>query len=177
MSKAFDKVNHQLFISKLKNCFGITGKLLAWFESYLLNRKQRVTVHGATSMERAALSGVPQGSILGPILFLLYVNDLPAVVKQSQIASFADDTKLFKSIQSPLDTQLLREDLSSLERWSISSGLKFNQEKCKFLRVTKEIKPHRAAIHIKKKESGSVRKSERPWRLHQQYLNVVGPNT
>ena len=126
MSKAFERVNHQLLISKLKNRFGITGKLLAWFESYLLNRKQRVTVDGPTSMERAVLSGVPQGSILGPILFLLYVNDLPAVVKQSQIASFADDTKLFKSIQSPLDTQLLQEDLSSLERWSISSGLKFN---------------------------------------------------
>ena len=138
MSKAFDKVNPQLLIFKLKNCFGITGKLLAWFESYLLNRKQRVTVHGATSVERAVLFGVPQGSILGPILFLLYVNDLPAVLKQSQIASFADDTKLFKSIQSPLDTQLLQEDLSSLERWSISSGLKFNQEKCKFLRVTRK---------------------------------------
>ena len=69
------------------------------------------------------------------------MNDLPAVVKQSQIASFADDTKLFKSIQSPLDTQLLQEDLSSLERWSISSGLKFNQEKCKFLRVTRKSNP------------------------------------
>ena len=70
------------------------------------------------------------------------MNDLPAVVKQSQIASFANDTKLlFKSIQLTLDTQLLQEDLSSLEHWSISSRLKFNQEKCKFLRVTKKSNP------------------------------------
>ena len=83
----------------------------------------------------------PQGSILGPILFLLYVNNLPDAVKQSQIASFADDTKLFKNIQSSSDSQLLQEDHSSLERWSTGSGLQFNQEKCKFLRVTRKLNP------------------------------------
>ena len=151
MSKAFDKVNHHLLITKLKKCFGITGKLLSWFESYLLNRKQRVTVQGATSMERAVLSGVPHGSILGPILFLLYVNNLPDAVKQSQIASFADDTKLFKNIQSSSDSQLLQEDHSSLERCSPGSGLQFNQEKCKFFTRDKEIKSRRAAIRIETK--------------------------
>lgn len=139
MSKAFDKVDHKVLIDKLRNCFGISGKLLRWFESYLLNRKQRVTVLGATSSAKSVLSGVPQGSILGPILFLLYVNDLPDAVEHSKIASFADDTKLFKQIDSTADASLLQSDLSSLENWSTSSGLVFNQEKCKCQRITRKV--------------------------------------
>ena len=98
MSKAFDKVHHKDLLSKLKNVYGISGTLLCWFESYLLNRKQRVTVLGATSSARPVRSGVPQGSILDPMLFLLYTNDLPDAIEHSKIACFADDTKLFKKI-------------------------------------------------------------------------------
>ncbi|CAB4015325.1 Hypothetical predicted protein, partial [Paramuricea clavata] len=100
MSEAFDKVHHKYLISKLSNVYGISGKLLRLFESYLINRKQRVTVLGATSSARPVLSGVPQGSILGPILFLLYASDLPDAVEHTKIASFADDTKLFKKVDS-----------------------------------------------------------------------------
>ena len=98
MSKPFDKVHHKNLISKLRHVHGFSGKLLRWFESYLVNRKQRVTVLGATSSAKPVLSGVPQGSILGPLLFLLHVKDVPDVVKHSKTASFADDTKLFKQI-------------------------------------------------------------------------------
>jgi retron-type reverse transcriptase len=141
MSKAFDKVHHKYLISILRNVYGISDKLLLWFESYLINRKRRVTVLGATSSARPVLSGVPQGSILGPILFLLYANDLPDVVEHSKIASIANDTKLFKKIDSTTDAISLQSDLSSLENWSTSSGLVFNQDKCKCQRVTRKKNP------------------------------------
>jgi hypothetical protein len=88
MSKAFDKVNHDVLIQKLRNNYGFGGNLLRWFRSYLTNRKQRVTVLGATSNPLSVTSGVPQGSIPGPALFLLYVNDLPSTVKSSQVVMF-----------------------------------------------------------------------------------------
>jgi hypothetical protein len=92
ISKAFDKVNHATLLNKLNNCFNISGNLLCCFRTYLLDRRQRVTVLGATSSEKPVLSGVPQGFLLGPTLFLLYVNDLSESVKNSKVSSFADDT-------------------------------------------------------------------------------------
>ena len=88
-----------------------------------------MTVLGATSSEKPVMSGVPQGSILGPILFLLYVKDLPDVVNNAKVASFADDTKLFKCVVSHIDGASIQSDLYNLEEWSTSSGLVFNQNK------------------------------------------------
>ncbi|CAB4032925.1 Hypothetical predicted protein, partial [Paramuricea clavata] len=102
MSKAFDRINHRKRINKLRN-FGCGGRLLKWFSSYLTGRRQRVTVLGATSNTLPISSGVPQGSILGPVLFLLYVNDLPDSVTTSKVAMFADDTKLFSAIKCQSD--------------------------------------------------------------------------
>ena len=140
MAKAFDRISHQKFIIKLRN-YGFGGSLLKWFQSYLTDGRQRVTVLGATSDTLPISSGVPQGSILGPALFLLYVNDLPDSVNNSQIAMLADHTKLYSTIKCEDDATLLQSDLQSLEQWSVTSGLSFNETKCKQQRVTRKIKP------------------------------------
>ena len=114
MSKAFDKVQHSLILDKLRQ-YNISGNLmLNWFTSYFRGRRQRVTVLGTTSKERKLTSGVPQGSILGPMLFLLYVNDLPKTVNTSKVACFADDTKILKQVDNLQDTAGLQNDIISL---------------------------------------------------------------
>ena len=116
MSKAFDKVSHTALINKLRQ-YKIGGPLFQWFASYLHVRQQRVTILGATSFKKPVCSGVPQGSILGPVLFLLYVNDLPDAVTNSSVACFPDDTKIFRRVDSITDAMLLQEDLNNLESW------------------------------------------------------------
>ena len=139
MSKAFDTVDHGLLIQKLQADYGFGGNLLRWFQCYLENRKQRVTVLGATSDLLPVTSGVPQGSILGPALFLLYINNLPNSVKSSRVAMFADDTKVFKAIQSTNDADMLQEDINNLANWSSESFLQFNETKCKAESITRKI--------------------------------------
>ena len=151
MSKAFDKVSHAALVNKLA-IYGIRGSLLNWFSHYLHGRQQRVTTLDATSSAKPVSSGVPQGSILGPIMFLLYVNDLPDAVENSKVACFADDTKIFRCVDSISDAALLQSDLSNLENWSTSSGLVFNQLKCKCLRVTRKILPTTYPYKINDKE-------------------------
>ena len=130
-SKAFNKVrDHATLLHKLEHGFSISGPLLRWFKSYLSNRRQRVTVLGCTSPETLVTSSVPQSSILGPMLFLLHVNDLPDAVQNSKVACFADDTKIFKRIDTASDAALLQQDLGNLEHRSKSSGLGFNEYKC-----------------------------------------------
>ena len=120
--------------------YGFGGNLLTWFQCYLENRKQRATVLGATSDLLPVTSGVPQGSILGPALFLLYVNNLSNNVKSSRVAMFADDTKVL-AIQSPNDALMLQEDINNLENWSSESGLQFNETKCKAQSITRKTNP------------------------------------
>ena len=130
MSKAFDKVRHNILLEKL-NEIDIQGNLHSWFASYLLGRKQRVTIPGATSPTLPVTSGVPQGSVLGPILFLIYINNIQDTVSNSNIACFADDTKVFKTIHTRANAQQLQDDLNSLNIWSSNSGLTFNEQKTK----------------------------------------------
>ena len=144
MSKAFHKVDHTKLLGRLHQ-YGITGKLHHWFRSYLQGRKQQVTVLGATSRELPVTSGVQQGPLLGQILFLLFVDDLPNTVKTSRVA---DDTKLFKSIDSITDCNALQSDLNDLVSWFESSGLIFNQSKCKYQCITRKKSPVQPTYNI-----------------------------
>ena len=112
-SRAFDRVPHHLLLHKIK-MYGFKGNLLKWFTSYLSGRKQRVTIYGSTSEWLSVTSGVPQGSILGPLLFFIYVNDLPLCLKDTIVALFADDCKCLKNIhirQSCLELQNVIDSL------------------------------------------------------------------
>ena len=140
-SKAFDSVNHYKLLHKLK-LFGITGKLHDWFNDYLSNRSQQTTVLGATSVPLPVLSGVPQGSILGPILFLIYINDIVEVVHQdSEMALYADDSKCFRVIKSLNDSLLLQSDLDNLSSWSKTWDMDFNKSKCTIVSFTRKQHP------------------------------------
>jgi hypothetical protein len=128
-------------LDKLQN-INIRGNLHSWFSSYLSGRKQRVTVPGGTSSSLAVTSGVPQGSIPGPVLFLLYVNDIYDTVIAYSVSCFADDnTKLFKTINNQTDANLLQNDLDNLSTWSTSSGLNFNELKTNCQTVTRKRSP------------------------------------
>lgn len=134
LAKAFDSVSHQGLLLKLSQ-YVVSGKLLQWFESYLDGRGQQCLVQGFTSSRSPVLSGVPQGSILVPLLFLVYVNDLPPVI-QNHIALFADDSRCSSVIDSLQDCESLQKDLDSLQGWSDNWHLKFNTSKCEVLTVT-----------------------------------------
>ena len=141
MSKALYKVQHCVLLEKLRTINLREIYTLNWFSSYLCGRKQRVTLPGGTSSTLAVTSGVPQGSILSPILFLIYVNECHDIVTSSSISCFADDTKLFKTIHSGNDTNLLQEDLNNLSNWSESSGLNFNELKSNYQTITRKRAP------------------------------------
>ena len=118
ISKAFDKVWHKGLIFKLKH-WGISGNILLWIEDYLKDRVQRVVINGQTSKWNQIKAGVPQGSVLGPLLFLVFINDITNIVKHCQIRIFADDTCLYITVDNKdLAASLINEDLDAIEKWS-----------------------------------------------------------
>ena len=114
-SKAFDKVSHKHLILKLKY-YGINSTVIAWINSFLTSRTQSVTLEEFQSDHIAVTSGVPQGSVFGPILFLIYINDLPNEIKSS-IRLFADDAIMYRQILSQTDCTALQNDIHTLEKW------------------------------------------------------------
>ena len=129
--KAFDKVPHQRLLLKLK-AHGIGDSITDWIEQWLTDRRQRVVVDGEVSNWKSVLSGVPQESVLGPILFLIYINDLDDSIT-SNVLKFADDTKLFRKVNTDGDKQHLQNDLDRLVKWSEKWQMLFNFGKCKCL--------------------------------------------
>ena len=141
ISKAFDKVWHEGIIYKL-HCSGIRGRLLNWFKDYLKNRKQRVVIKGQCSDWGIIKAGVPQGSVLGPLLFLVYINDLADEV-DCNIKMFADDTTLYIDVDDPESSaNKLNSDLSKIKIWADLWLVDFNPSKTKAMTITNRKVPH-----------------------------------
>ena len=134
--KAFDSVPHRRLIMKLES-LGVKGNVLKWVQNFLSDRKQRVIINGSSSQEANVTSGIPQGSVLGPLLFVAYINDLPRGL-QSTVKIFADDTKLYAQSNTTDGPQSLQHDLDKLQEWSQKWLLKFHPEKCSVLKLGKE---------------------------------------
>ena len=131
--KAFDSVPHRRLIGKVEAC-GIKGKVLAWIKDFLEERTQRVVINNEMSSEGSVSSGIPQGSVLGPLLFVIYINDLPRHV-ESFVRIFADDTKVFSRVDLGGNSEKLQKDLDELMAWSDRWKLRFHPEKCCILKV------------------------------------------
>ena len=130
--KAFDKVDHDLLLKKLTS-YGIKGKLHTWIKAFLLNRTQVVAVDGVKSYPTVVISGVPQGTVLGPILFLIFINDINTCIEHSTIRFFADDTRLIKAIDTIEDVNKLQHDLDEVTKWSDKNNMKLHQNKSELL--------------------------------------------
>lgn len=173
-AKAFDSVCPAKLVTKLQ-MYGIGDPLLTWFYSYLVGRQQRTVVNGACSTWTDVDSGVPQGSLLGPILFLLFVNDMPNEISNATLAMFADDSKCYQVIGKESDFVSLQRDLDAVFAWSLRNELYFQPSKCKNLRISrKRISPSRTykldgidlEVVKSEKDLGVVIAHDTTWKEH-----------
>ena len=139
--KAFDSVPHSPLMAKIRS-LDLHEPLVCWLNNYLANRSQVVVVNGLVSSEAIVLSGVPQGSVLGPLLFLIYIDDLPRVVRDilgdSNVNLFADNILLYHLISNSADYILLQLAVTLIEEWSINNFLSFNAGKCTYMIVSRK---------------------------------------
>ena len=126
-AKAFDSVNHDIVLQKLKSQFRIDGTMLKFIKEYLRDRTQKVVIGDMSSSSLPVESGVPQGSILGPLLLVLFINDIYTCVSDgTNIALYADDTKIWRKIVNETDCILLNNDINSLNNWAIRNKMRFH---------------------------------------------------
>ena len=144
-SKAFDKASHSKLFMKLHS-YGIRGSTLSWIKAFLSNREQKVVIEGEESDSVPVTSGVPQGSVLGPILFLVYINDFPQDIV-SQVRLFADDTAIYLTLEDKGDSDTLQRDLDRLQEWESKWDMEFNPSKCQVIRVTSSRTPNQHTIY------------------------------
>ena len=147
-SKAFDKVPHVRLMHKLHQ-YGIRGSTHKWIKDFLSNRSQEVVLEGKRSLSAPVNSGVPQGSVLGPSLFLIYINDLPSYLSQGSTARlFADDCVLYRTINNTEDAKKLQIDLNELQRWERDWLMEFHPQKCQVLHITNQRNPIKSSYTI-----------------------------
>ena len=144
-SKAVDKVDHLILLKKLQ-IYGVTGNYYKWIKCFLSGRKQVVSVNNNFSYETPAISGVPQGSVLGPLLFILYINDMVHSIKYSKLQTFADDTKIAHPILSVSDKVSLQNDLEIIKQWSKENNMELNQKKFELIRHQAKVKTSTAVL-------------------------------
>ena len=136
-SRAFDTVPHQRLLGKLAH-YGIQGNINRWIESFLTGRTMQVVVDGHTSSTAPVTSGVPQGTVLGPLLFLIHINDMPNVLTEgTKLRLFADDSLVYREIRSIHDQVILQKDLNSLQQWAEKWGMRFNASKCHIMNIAR----------------------------------------
>ena len=135
LEKAFDKVPHRRLLSKLQS-YGLSIELINWIKSFLCNRMQRVKINNCFSDCKPVLSGIPQGSVLGPLLFVIYINDLPLeCINDCESSLFADDAKLYKQILCHSDSLILNSCCQNIFEWCSKWLMKINVSKCKILSI------------------------------------------
>ena len=145
--KAFDSVPHATLVSKLQSC-GLNYFILRWICDYLRGREQRVVLNGVSSRPRSVLSEVPQESVLGRLLFILYINDLADLQLGSKMVVYADDILLYRSIETISDYNLMQEDVTSIEQWMTDNSLTMNAIKCKQMLITRSKTYHNPQLYL-----------------------------
>ena len=157
-AKAFDKVSHAKLIHKL-TAWGVNSILVRWIRAFLTNRRQRVVIGDNYSCWEEVLSGVPQGSVLGPLLFIIFINDLPKLLSHLS-KLFADDCKIIGILREPNDSVVLQNDIDKLQEWAKVSQMSFNYSKCKSMHFGRNNPENVYTMKLEDNEIHQIEKTE-----------------